>query len=62
MSETSQKIEALIFASSKPISENDIKIPKGCAVMGGGMYWPAEGFCLDFDIKNFSKFRSVGFV
>ena len=25
MSETSQKIEALIFASSKPISENDIK-------------------------------------
>ena len=25
MSETSQKIEALIFASSKPVSENEIK-------------------------------------
>ena len=26
MSETSQKIEALIFASSKPISEKEIKL------------------------------------
>ena len=25
MSDTSQKIEALIFASSKPVSENEIK-------------------------------------
>ena len=27
-------------------------LPPGTAVMGGGLYWPSQGFPLDFDVRN----------
>lgn len=33
--------------------ERIIDLPKGIAVMSGGLYWPTQGFPLDSDIKNF---------
>lgn len=29
------------------------KLPKGIAVMAGGLYWPTQGFPLDHDVKDF---------
>jgi hypothetical protein len=28
------------------------KLPKGIAVMGGGLYWPTQGFPLDTDVRD----------
>lgn len=33
--------------------DNEIKLPKGIAVMSGGLYWPTQGFPLDSDVKNY---------
>src|SRR6056297_3953928 len=29
------------------------KLPKGIAVMAGGLYWPTQGFPLDNDVRNY---------
>jgi uroporphyrinogen decarboxylase len=29
------------------------RLPKGIAVMAGGLYWPTQGFPLDFDVKAY---------
>lgn len=29
------------------------KLPKGIAVMAGGVYWPTQGFPLDYDVRDF---------
>jgi len=34
-------------------SEGIIKLPKGIAVMTGGLYWPTQGFPLDNDVSDY---------
>jgi hypothetical protein len=29
------------------------RLPKGIAVMGGGLYWPTQSFPLDYDVRNY---------
>ena len=29
------------------------KLPKGIAVMGGGLYWPTQSFPLDYDVRQY---------
>lgn len=31
------------------------KLPKGIAVMAGGLYWPTQGFPLDVDVKEYLR-------
>jgi len=33
--------------------ENKLDLPDGIAVLGGGIYFPSQGFALDYDIKDF---------
>lgn len=38
--------------------ETEIKLPKGIALMSGGLYWPTQGFPLDKDVKEYFQFDS----
>jgi len=33
--------------------ENNLELPDGFAVLGGGIYFPSQGFALDYDIKDY---------
>ena len=35
------------------LSIGEGKLPKGIAVMAGGLYWPTQGFPLDRDVRDF---------
>ncbi len=35
------------------LSVGEGKLPKGIAVMAGGLYWPTQGFPLDSDVRDF---------
>ena len=39
-------------------SETEIGLPKGIAVMAGGLYWPTQGFPLDHDLGEYFNFDS----
>ena len=38
--------------------DTEVKLPKGIALMSGGLYWPTQGFPLDKDVKEYFQFDS----
>jgi uroporphyrinogen decarboxylase len=32
--------------------QHDGRLPRGIAIMAGGLYWPSQGFPLDFDVRR----------
>lgn len=45
--------EKTIFEAVYNEPEKNLELPDGFAVLGGGIYFPSQGFALDYDVKDF---------
>ena len=50
--------EKTLFETVYNEPERNLEIPDGIGVLGGGIYFPSQGFCLDYDIKNYFNMDS----
>ena len=47
--------EKTLFEKIYNEPENRLELPDGIGVLGGGIYFPSQGFALDYDVKDYFK-------